>query len=285
MGLKIWFNDKLVDESEAKVSIFDHGLLYGDGIFEGIRIYNGKVFKLKEHLERLFISAQAIRLEIKYDLPAITDFVLQTVAANNLTDGYIRLVVTRGIGTLGLNPLVCNDSQLIIVATTIQLYPPEMYEKGLKIISANTIRMHPQSVSPQIKSLNYMNNVLAKLEALESGVVEAVMYNHLGYVAEATADNIFIVTKNRIITPPHAAGALLGITRNTVMDLAVECDYQMIEKDLTRFDLHTAEEIFLTGTAAEIIGAIEIDGRKIGNGKPGPITKKLRQKYLELVNN
>ena len=285
MGLKIWFNDKLVDESEAKVSIFDHGLLYGDGIFEGIRFYNGKILKLTEHLERLFISAQAIRLEIKYDLKTINDFVLQTVAANHLTEGYIRLVVTRGVGTLGLNPLVCKDSQLIIVATTIQLYPPEMYEKGLKIISANTIRMHPQSVSPQIKSLNYLNNVLAKLEALDGGVVEAVMYNHLGYVAEATADNIFIVNNSTVITPPHAAGALLGITRATVMDLAVECGCQMIEKDLTRFDLHTAGEIFLTGTAAEIIGVVEIDGRTIGSGKPGPVTKKLRQKYLELVNN
>ncbi|MCP4711848.1 MAG: branched-chain-amino-acid transaminase [Planctomycetes bacterium] len=285
MGLKIWFNDKLVDESDAKVSIFDHGLLYGDGIFEGIRIYNGKIFKLTEHLERLFISAQAIRLEIKDDLQTIADYVQQTVAANHLTDGYIRLVVTRGIGTLGLNPLVCKNSQLIIVATTIQLYPPEMYEKGLKIISANTIRMHPQSVSPQIKSLNYMNNVLAKLEALEGGVIEAVMYNHLGYVAEATADNIFIVNNSNVITPPHAAGALLGITRATVMDLTVECGCQMSEKDLTRFDLHTADEIFLTGTAAEIIAVIEIDGRKIGSGKPGPVTNKLRQKYLDLVNS
>ena len=285
MGLKIWFNDKLVDESEAKVSIFDHGLLYGDGIFEGIRIYNGKIFKLTEHLKRLFISAQAIRLEIKHDLKSIADFVHQTVAANQLTEGYIRLVVTRGVGTLALNPLVCKNSQLIIVATTIQLYPPEMYEKGLKIISANTIRMHPQSVSPQIKSLNYLNNVLAKLEALDGGVVEAVMYNHLGYVAEATADNIFIVNNSTVITPPHTAGALLGVTRATVMDLAVESNCQMFEKDLTRFDLHTAEEIFLTGTAAEIIGVVEIDGRKIGSGKPGPITNKLRQKYLELVNN
>ncbi|KPK76729.1 MAG: branched-chain amino acid aminotransferase [Phycisphaerae bacterium SM23_30] len=285
MGLKIWMNNGLVEEAEAKISLFDHGLLYGDGIFEGIRVYGGKVFQLEAHLERLYTSAQAICLQVKQDPQTLTGNILKTVEANRIVEGYIRLIVTRGVGTLGHNPLVCKDSQIIIVATTIQLYPPETYEKGLKVISANTIRMHPQSLSPQIKSLNYLNNILAKLEALKGGADEAVMYNHLGCVAEGTADNLFIVKKKIVLTPPHAAGALIGITRQVVMKLAVESSYEMREKDLTRFDLHTADEMFLTGTAAEVIGVVQIDGRQIGNGKPGPVTKELREKYLALTKS
>lgn len=285
MGLKIWLNDGLVDESEAKISVFDHGLLYGDGVFEGIRVYGGNIFELDAHIDRLYLSARAIRLEIPQSPEKLTTNVRTTVSANNIDDGYIRLVVTRGVGTLGLNPLVCKKGQIIIIAATIQLYPPEEYEKGLKIISANTIRNHPLSVSPQIKSLNYLNNILAKLEALDRDMIEAVMYNHLGYVAEATGDNIFIVKDGRLITPPISAGSLNGITRGIVIKLAGQNGYEVIEQNLTRYDLYAADECFLTGTAAEVIGVVEIDSRKIGTGRPGPITMILLEKFEELTRN
>jgi len=279
MGLKIWLNDKLVEESEAKVSVFDHGLLYGDGVFEGIRVYGGKVFELKAHMDRLYVSAKAIRLVIPQDMETLSDNVCKTVAANNLKDGYIRLIVTRGIGSLGLNPLTCSQGQIIIIADKIQLYPPELYENGLRVISANTMRNHPLAISPQIKSLNYLNNIIAKLEALDRNMLEAIMYNHMGYVAEATGDNVFVIRGGKIYTPPISAGSLEGITRDVVIRLARKSHYEVLEQNLTRYDLYAADEIFLTGTAAEVIGVVEIDGRKIGTGRPGTITRELLQKF------
>ena len=283
MGLKIWLNDRLVDEAEAKISVFDHGLLYGDGVFEGIRVYGGKVFELEAHIERLFNSAKAIRLVIPQERATLTENVRKTVAANNLNNGYVRLVATRGVGTLGLNPLVCTEGQIIIIAATIQLYPQELYETGLKVISANTVRNHPLSISPQIKSLNYLNNILAKLEALDRDMLEAIMYNHQGYVAEATGDNVFIVRNRRIITPPTSAGSLDGITRAVVIKLARQSGYEVAEQNLTRHDLYAADEIFLTGTAAEVIGVTQIDGRQIGSGRPGPVTRELLEKFEAYV--
>ena len=273
--MQIWMNDKLVDESDAVVSVFDHGLLYGDGIFEGIRVYNGRIFEHQKHIERLYLSAQAIRLKIGIEIETMIDYVQQTVTANNIENGYIRLIVTRGKGDLGLDPFVCEAPQIIIIAANVALYPKSFYETGLKIISANTMRAHPLTISPQIKSLNYLNNILAKMEAIDQGVLEAIMYNHMGYVSEATGDNVFIIRKGIIYTPPSDAGALEGITREVIMTLAREAGYTVIEKNLTRYDLHIADEMFLTGTAAEVIGVIEIDGRVIGEGTPGNVTKNL----------
>jgi len=283
--MKIWLNDKLVDESEAKVSVFDHGLLYGDGVFEGIRVYNGKVFELEAHIQRLYESAHAIRLKIPQDQETLAQNVCMTVKANEISDGYIRLLITRGVGSLGLNPLTCELPQIIIIAATIQLYPQELYEKGLKVISANTMRNHPLAVSPQIKSLNYLNNILAKLEALDRDMLEAIMYNHMGFVAEGTGDNVFMAKDNHIFTPPHSAGSLAGITQKVVIQLARDSGYEVIERDLTRYDLYEADEIFLTGTAAEVIGVVDLDGRQIGNGKPGPITRELLDKFEAFVRS
>ena len=285
MGTKIWLNDKLVDESKAKVSVFDHGLLYGDGVFEGIRVYNGKVFELEAHIERLFNSAHSIRLNIPQDPETLAQNVRTTIEANDISDGYIRLIVTRGVGTLGLNPLACKEPQLIIIAASIQLYPQELYDTGLKVISANTMRNHPLAVSPQIKSLNYLNNILAKLEALDRDMLEAIMYNHMGFVAEGTGDNVFIVKNGQIFTPPHSAGSLTGITQKVVIQLARQSGYEVHEKNLTRYDLYEADEIFLTGTAAEVIGVVDLDGRPIGSGRPGPITCKLREKFQTFVRS
>ncbi len=284
MALKIWLDDKLVDEADAKISIFDHGLLYGDGVFEGIRVYNGMVFELQAHIRRLYESAKVIRLEIPMTKDKLISAVEKTVEANKVVDGYIRLVVTRGIGTLGLNPFVCENGRLFIIADSIQLYPEELYEKGMKIISATTVRNHPLAIPPQIKSLNYLNNILAKIEALDNNVPEAIMYNHEGYVAEATGDNVFIVRDGVIYTPPAEAGALPGITRAVVIRLAKKENLQVVEKNLTRFDLYVCDEFFLTGTAAEVIGIVEIDGRTIGAGRPGPITKLLRKKFFEYAH-
>ena len=280
MSLKIWLSDKLVDEQDAKISIFDHGTLYGDGVFEGIRVYNGRIFELDAHLDRLYQSAKAIRLVIPMDKAALADATEQTVQANSVKDGYIRLVVTRGIGDLGLDPFLCKQAGLFIIASNVQLYPEQLYEDGLKVISAVTVRNHPLALPPQIKSLNYLNNILAKMEAIDAGASEAIMYNHLGYVAEATGDNVFIVNDGVVYTPPVQAGSLSGITREVVMKLAEGENIKVVEKDLTRFDLYTSEEFFLTGTAAEVIGVVEIDGRVIGAGKPGPITKQLREKFF-----
>ena len=275
MDLKIWLDGKLVEREEAKVSVFDHGLLYGDGVFEGIRVYDGRVFEIEAHIKRLCESARAIRLKIQYSPKQLADAMQEAVKAN-IINGYIRLVVTRGVGTLGLNPFVCQNSCTFIIADRIQLYPEELYEKGMKIISANTVRNHPLAIPPQVKSLNYLNNILAKIEALDSKVPEAIMYNHEGFVAEATGDNVFIVKEGIIYTPPVESGSLEGITRKVVIRLAKEQNLKVVEKNLTRFDLYVCDEFFLTGTAAEVIGIVDIDGRTIGDGVPGPITKLLR---------
>ena len=284
MAAKIWIDDKLVDADQAKVSVFDHGLLYGDGVFEGIRVYGSRIFEFDAHLERLYKSAKVIRLEIPLDKAELADAVEQTVKANNIADGYIRLIITRGVGDLGLNPFLCRNAQVIIVADQIQLYPEELYEKGLKVISSSTVRSHPLSIPPQVKSLNYLNNILAKIEAIDSGAGEAIMFNHEGYVAEASADNVFIVRDGNLYTPPSYAGLLEGITRGIVMRLAIQTGIKVIEREITRADLYTCDEFFLTGTGAEVIGVVEIDNRKIGDGKPGEMTKMLRKKFFEYAH-
>ena len=284
MALKIWLGDKLVDEQDAKVSVFDHGLLYGDGVFEGIRVYSKRVFELDAHIERLYNSAKGIRLDIPMSKEQLVAAIHKTVEANGVIDGYIRLVITRGIGSLGLNPFTCETPLVFIIADNIQLYPEELYVKGMKIISATTVRNHPLAIPPQIKSLNYLNNILAKIEALDYDVPEAIMYNHEGYVAEATGDNVFMVRKGIIYTPPTEAGGLEGITRTVVIRLAGKEGIEVIEKNLTRFDLYIGDELFLTGTAAEVIGIVEIDGRVIGDGKPGPVTKLLREKFFRYAH-
>ena len=284
MAQKIWLDGKLVNREDAKITVFDHGLLYGDGVFEGIRIYNGRVFELDAHIKRLYESAKSIRLGIAINQNELTGAVEETVEANGVSDGYIRLVVTRGVGTLGLNPFICKNSCIFIIADSIQLYPEELYEKGMRVISATTVRNHPLAIPPQAKSLNYLNNILAKIEALDNDVPEAVIYNHEGYVAEASGDNVLIVKDGVIYTPPAEAGALPGITQRVVIKLAREESLQVVEKNLTRFDLYVCDEFFLTGTAAEVIGIVEIDGRVIGDGKPGPITSLLRNKFFQYAH-
>jgi branched-chain amino acid aminotransferase len=282
---KVYICGKLVDKAHAVVSVFDHGLLYGDGVFEGIRVYSGKVFLIDEHVERLYESAEAIRLEIPMTRAAMAQALNETVAANGIHDGYIRLVVTRGAGTLGLDPKKTSDPQVIIIADSIALYPSEMYQQGLKLITASTLRNHPQALSPRIKSLNYLNNILAKIEGADAGCVEAVMMNHLGHVAECTGDNIFLVKNGVISTPGTDAGILEGITRNCVIKLAREAGYEVREKTLIRHDIYVADECFLTGTAAEVIPATSLDGRLIGDGKPGPVTKDLLERFHKFVRN
>lgn len=280
---QVYVNGKLVDSQAAVVSVFDHGLLYGDGVFEGIRVYNSTVFKLQEHVDRLFESALAIRLEIPMSRDDMAKAVNSTVAANGLKEGYVRLVVTRGAGTLGLDPRRCSNPQVIIIADTISLYPREMYENGLKLITASTLRNHSGAVSPRIKSLNYLNNILAKIEGTDADCVEALMLNHKGEVAECTGDNIFIVKNGVLKTPPTDAGILEGITRNAVMDLAREAGVEVLETSLLRHDIYVADECFLTGTAAEVIAVVSLDGRPIGSGKPGPVTKDLLSRFQKLT--
>jgi len=284
MTLKIWLGDKLVDEQDAKISVFDHGLLYGDGVFEGIRVYSGRVFELDAHIDRLYNSAKGIRLDVPMSREQLINAIHKTIEANGVVDGYIRLCVTRGTGTLGLNPFICENPAVFIIADNIQLYPEELYEKGMKIISATTVRNHPLAIPPQIKSMNYLNNILAKIEALDNNVPEAIMYNHEGYVAEATGDNVFMVRKGIVYTPPAEAGSLEGVTRDVVIRLAKKDGIEVVEKNLTRFDLYISDELFLTGTAAEVIGIVEIDGRVIGDGKPGPVTKQLRFKFFRYAH-
>lgn len=284
-GMKIFLDGKFCGEREARVSVFDHGLLYGDGVFEGIRAYNGRVFKLKEHIDRLFYSAKAIHLTIPMTHRAVMEAVVETCRRNRLREGYIRLVVTRGVGTLGLNPNRCKNPSVIVIADKIQLYPPDFYRKGMEIVTVATTRNLHNAVNPAIKSLNYLNNILAKIEANIAGCEEAVMLNSLGYVAECTGDNLFIVKEGRIETPPLSAGALYGITRRTVIDLAAESGLSVTEPNLTRYDLYNADECFLTGTGAEIVPVVKIDARVIGSGKPGPITKKLVAQYRALTNS
>jgi branched-chain amino acid aminotransferase len=284
-GMKIWLDNGLVDKEQAKVSVFDHGLLYGDGVFEGIRVYGGKIFELEAHLKRLWDSAKVIRLEIPMTMEQMTEALYQTVRANNVVDGYIRQVVTRGVGDLGLNPYLCKRACVIIIAANIQLYKEELYEKGLKVVSVPTLRNHPMALPPQVKSLNYLNNIMAKIESIDAGASEAIMYNSEGYVAEASGDNVFIVKNGTIYTPPVQAGSLDGITRQVVMRLASQAGLPVVEKNLTRFDLYVADEFFLTGSAAEVIGVVEIDGRLIGQGIPGPMTQKMRKLFFEYARS
>ncbi len=283
MGLKVYIDGKLYPKEEAKISVFDHGLLYGDGVFEGIRCYNGNMFKFSEHIDRLYDSANAIALEIPMTKEEIGNAVKDTLDANNMKDSYIRLVVTRGIGKLGLDPFNCAKPQVIIITDLIELYPKELYEKGLDAVIVPTIRNHYEALNPKIKSLNYLNNILAKIECINSGAAEGVMLNKDGYVAECTGDNIFIIKDNEIITPPTYAGILIGITRNVVIDLATEAGIAVKEEQIARDDLYAADECFLTGTAAGIIPVARIDGRKISSGAPGRITRSLLEKYHELT--
>lgn len=283
MEPKVYINGKLYPKDEAKISVFDHGLLYGDGVFEGIRCYNGNVFKFSEHIDRLYDSARAISMEIQLTKDELKDAVINTLKANNLKDSYIRLVVTRGVGKLGLNPFNCTKPQIIIITDFIQLYSKELYEKGLNAIIVSTIRNHSNALNPNIKSLNYLNNILAKIECINAGATEGIMLNKDGYVAEGTGDNIFIVKNNEVLTPHTSAGILIGITRNVVMELAKEAGMTVREEQLTQNDLYNADECFLTGTAAEIIPVVNLDGRKIASGKPGKVTLSLLKKYQELT--
>ena len=282
-GMKVYVDGKFYGERDAKISVFDHGLLYGDGVFEGIRAYNGRVFKLKEHIDRLFCSAKAILLELPLSHEEICEAVLESCRQNKIRDGYIRLLVTRGIGTLGLNPNRCKNPSVIVIADKIQLYPVELYERGMKIVTVATTRNLHSALNPAIKSLNYLNNVLAKIEANIAGCEEAIMLNAEGFVAECTGDNIFIIQGNKLLTPPLSAGALYGITRGVVMEMARESGMEVSEPNLTRYDLFNAQECFLTGTGAELIPIVEIDGRVIGNGKPGPATRRLVDQYRALT--
>lgn len=281
--MKIYIDGKYCDEKNAKISVFDHGLLYGDGIFEGIRAYNGRVFKLKEHIDRLFCSAKAILLSIPISHDEMMQAVVATCRKNRIRDGYVRLLVTRGVGTLGLNPKRCKDPSVIIIADKIQLYPPALYEKGMQIVTVPTVRNLHSALNPAIKSLNYLNNILAKIEANNSGCEEAIMLNAEGFVSECTGDNLFMVRAGQLFTPPLSAGALYGITRGVVMEMAREEGLTVSEPNLTRYDLFNADECFLTGTGAELIPVVSIDGRVIGTGKPGPVTRMLVEKYRALT--
>src|SRR5437868_5249469 len=285
MAPKIYINGKLFDKTDAKISVYDHGLLYGDGVFEGIRVYDGKIFRLREHVERLYDSARAIWLEIPMSREQMADAITATVRANNKKDGYIRAVITRGAGSLGLDPRKTTDPQVIIIVDDISMYPPELYDTGLDIVTVATIRNHPNAVNPRVKSLNYLNNIMPKIEGIRAGCLEALMVNHKGEVAECTGDNIFLVKRGTLLTPPLDAGILEGVTRNAVIELAQSAKIPVRETTLTRHDVYTADECFLTGTAAEVIAVIKVDGRVIGSGKPGPITKQLRERFHALVRN
>src|SRR5882762_3120749 len=280
---KIYIDGKFYSEGEAKVSVFDHGLLYGDGIFEGIRFYTGRVFRLEEHLDRLWDSARSICLVVPMSKREMTEALLETVRQNDLRDGYIRLLVTRGVGNLGLNPAQCETPSVIIIAATITLYPEAMYQNGLTVVTVATRRTNPASLNPAVKSLNYLNNVMARIEANLAGADEALMLNDAGNVAECTADNVFIIKHDQIFTPPITAGALRGITRSIVFDIAAEFGLSIVEADFTRHDIFVADECFLTGTAAEIVPVVKTDGRIIGNGKPGPITTRIIARFREMT--
>jgi branched-chain amino acid aminotransferase, group I len=282
-SMKIYLDGKLVDEADAKISVFDHGLLYGDGIFEGIRIYQGNIFRLVEHIERLEYSAKAILLKMPWSRQEIIDATVETCRANNLQDGYIRLVVTRGVGDLGLSPWLCPKPSIFIIADKIALYPAEYYTKGLDIVTVATRRTNPAALPPTVKSLNYLNNILAKIEARQAGVQEAIMLNDQGYVAECTGDNIFTVHKGEIVTPAASQGALKGITRDSIFDIAKEIGVPIREANLTRYDVWNADECFLTGSGAEVIPVVKLDGREIGNGTPGPIFRKVLDAFRRRV--
>lgn len=279
----IYLNGEFVTKEQAKVSVFDHGFLYGDGIFEGIRAYNGRVFKLKEHLIRLYESAHTILLNIGISIDEMEEIVCETLRRNNLTDAYIRLVVSRGVGDLGLDPQKCPKPSIICIADQIKIYPQEMYENGLEVKTVATRRTNPDSLSPRVKSLNYLNNIMAKIECSQAGVEEAIMLTQDGYVVEGTADNIFIYRRGALLTPPLSAGCLEGITRNAVIDLARKAGIEVREEYFNRHDVYNADECFLTGTAAELIPVIKADGRTIGTGKPGKVFKELLEAFRELT--
>jgi len=281
--MKIYIDGEFYDKENAKISVFDHGLLYGDGVFEGIRFYNGRVFRLDEHIDRLFDSARAIALNIGMDKSAVIEATLETIRQNNLQDGYIRLVVTRGVGDLGLNPMLCPKASIFVIASKITLYSADKYENGLDVVTCATRRIPHGALSPMVKSLNYLNNVMAKIEAQNAGAGEGLMLNEQGFVSECTGDNIFIIKNGVITTPPISAGALAGVTRSVVFDLAAELGIPIHEPMMTRYDIFTADECFLTGTAAEIIPAVKLDTRLIGDGKPGPITRRLITRFRELT--
>ncbi len=283
--MKIYIDGQYYDQSDAKVSVFDHGLLYGDGIFEGIRFYNRRVFKLEEHIDRLYDSAKAICLEIPIAREQLVADLLECIAGNALDDGYVRLVVTRGVGDLGLNPRLCKRASIIIIVAKISLYSEELYQRGLDIVTVATRRINNAALPPAVKSLNYLNNVLAKIEAMHANAAEALMLNDQGYIAECTADNVFVIKGGRIVTPPVTAGSLRGITRGVIFDLATEADIPISEPELTRYDVFTADECFLTGTAAEVVPVVRCDTRVIGDGKPGPVTLRLLKMFRELVRN
>jgi branched-chain amino acid aminotransferase len=283
MSRQIYISGKFCPQEDAKISVFDHGLLYGDGVFEGLRSYRGKVFRLEEHVRRLYESAKAIWLEIPMSQDEMCDAVNEAVRINKIDDGYIRLVVTRGAGTLGLDPNRCSNPQVIIIADAISLYPKELYEKGLEIVTVSVQRMHPAALSPRIKSLNYLNNILAKIEGLQAGCIEALMLNHKGEVAECTGDNIFLVRRGVLETPPLEAGILEGVTRDAVIEVAKAAGIEVRELPLTKHDVYIADECFLTGTAAEIVPVVRVDNRVIGTGKPGPMTRDLEKRFKKLT--
>jgi branched-chain amino acid aminotransferase len=283
MSLKVYIGGKYFDKADAKISVYDHGLLYGDGVFEGIRSYSGRVFRLARHVDRLYDSARSIHLQIPISKGEMSRAILETLAVNQLVDAYIRVVVTRGAGSLGLDPRRTTDPQVIVITDAISLYPAELYEHGLKIITAGTLRNHPSALNPRIKSLNYLNNIMAKIEGTNAGCLEALMLNHKGEVAECTGDNIFVVRRGELHTPGIDAGILEGITRDAVLELARGSGIPVFERSMDRHDIYTADECFLTGTAAEVIPVVECDGRAIGPGKPGPITLDLRQRFHKLV--
>ncbi len=282
---KVYVAGKLYEKSEAKVSVFDHGLLYGDGVFEGIRAYNGRVFRLVRHVDRLFDSARAIHLKIPMSPGGMARAIVDTLAANGLVDAYIRVVVTRGSGSLGLDPRKTTDPQVIVITDAIALYPAELYDHGLKIITAGTMRNHPAALNPRVKSLNYLNNIMAKIEATNAGCLEALMLNARGEVAECTGDNIFVVKRDVVSTPSVESGILEGITREAVIELARARGLEVRERPLDRHDVYTADECFLTGTAAEVIPVVMCDGRALGDGAPGPISRDLRSRFHELVRS
>jgi branched-chain amino acid aminotransferase len=283
--MKVWLNGRLVEKRSAKLSVFDHGTLYGDGVFEGIRVYGGKIFQTKAHIDRLFRSAEVIRLAIPYTKQQLIDATYRTLRANRRSDAYVRMAVTRGEGTLGLNPNKCLKPSVFIIVDSIELYPPEMYETGMPVIVAKTIRTSPRSLNPAAKTLNYLNNILAKIECVNAGASEAVMLNEHGNVAEATGDNVFIVKDGRLITPPASAGILMGVTRAVVMKLAGRLGIAMEEKDFAPDALYAADECFMTGTAAEVIAVTRIDGRTIGGGQAGPVTRKLMAAFREFIRS
>ncbi|HET7628278.1 MAG TPA: branched-chain-amino-acid transaminase [Bacillales bacterium] len=279
----IFLDGEFVRKADAKVSVYDHGFLYGDGVFEGIRVYGGNIFRLKQHLKRLYNSAKAIMLQIPYTVEELTDIIAKTVQKNEFADAYIRLVVSRGVGDLGLDPYKCKKPSVIVIVEQLAIYPKQLYQSGLEIVSVGSRRNAPDVLSPKLKSLNYLNNILVKIEAHLAGVSEALMMNNQGYVAECSADNIFIVKDEKILTPPGYIGALEGITREAIIEIAGDLGYEVKEEPFTRHDVYVADEVFLTGTAAEVIAVVKVDGRQIGDGTPGETTQTLLEAFRRQV--